>query len=205
VASLILAAALGYLVGSIPFAYILVFWKMDLDIRREGSGNVGTLNSFIVSRSRLLALGVLILDLCKGLAAVLAARALITADFPHGAAAGLSAVLGHAYPLWLGFKGGRGLATAAGAFLVLNWLVVPVWLALWGISFLLVRAVNPANAIASAMTLAGALLAPPAAWEWALPHPVPLRWFRGVVILSMTVILIRLGRPVQEFIRRGVS
>ncbi len=205
VVSLILAAALGYLVGSIPFAFLLVYWKTDLDIRKEGSGNVGTLNSLVVSKSKWLALGVLILDLCKGSAAVLAARALTGADFPHGAAAGLFAVIGHSFPVWLGFKGGRGLAPAAGAFLVLNWLVVPFWLALWGLSFLLVRAVNPASALACVTTVAGALLAPPETWEWALPGPVPAAWLRGVVIVSMTVILMRLGRPVQEFIRRGVS
>lgn len=204
-ASLILAASLGYLAGSIPFAYLFVYWKTELDIRREGSGNVGTLNSFVVSKSKWLALGVLILDLAKGSAAVLAARALVRADFPHGATAGLMAVVGHSFPVWIGFKGGRGLAPAAGAFLVLNWLVVPAWLFLWGVSFLLVRAVNPANALASAATLAGALLAPPEIWEWALTEPAPIPWLRGVVVLSMIVILIRLGRPVQDFIRRGVS
>ncbi len=200
-----LAAALGYLAGSIPFAYLFVYWKTNLDIRREGSGNVGTLNSFVVSRSKWLALGVLILDLAKGSAAVLAAWALVRADFPHGAMAGLMAVVGHSFPVWIGFKGGRGLAPAAGAFLVLNWLVVPFWLFLWGLSFLLVREVNPANALASVATLAGALLAPPVTWEWALAEPAAVPWLRTVVVLSMIVILIRLGRPVQDFIRRGVS
>ena len=204
-APFILAAALGYLAGSIPFAYLLVRWKTTLDIRREGSGNVGTLNSFVVSKSKWLAVAVLLLDLCKGAAAVLAVRLLIQADFPHGATGGLAAVVGHSFPVWLGFKGGRGLAPAAGAFLVLNWLVVPFWLALWGLSFLLLRAVNPANALASALTLMAALLVPAEAWDWTLREPVPASWLRGIVVLIMAVILVRHGEHVQELFRRGMS
>ncbi len=203
--SFILAACLGYLVGSIPFAYLLVRWKSNLDIRREGSGNVGTLNSFVVTKSKWVALGVLILDLSKGAGAVFAVRLLIQADFPHGAVGGVSAVAGHSFPVWLGFAGGRGLAPAAGAFCILHWLVVPFWLVLWGVSFLFLRIVNPANAFASAGTLVAVLFVPSSAWEWALREPVSAPWFRGVVVLVMAIILARHREAVQEYLRRGSS
>jgi glycerol-3-phosphate acyltransferase PlsY len=201
--SFILSAALGYLIGSIPFAYLLVLWARNVDIRREGSGNVGTLNSLLVTKSKPIALAVLILDVCKGAGAVLAARLVIQQDFEHGAVGGLMAVVGHAFPIWLRFKGGRGLAPAAGAFLVLNWLVVLFWLLVWGASFLFLRAVNPANALAAAVALIGAIIVPSSAWEWALREPLPDLAFRGTVVLIMAVILTRLIAPAREFLQRG--
>jgi glycerol-3-phosphate acyltransferase PlsY len=203
--SLILAAALGYLIGSIPFAYLLVQWETKTDIRNQGSRNVGTLNSYVVTKSKLVALEVLVLDLSKGAVAVLLARLLFGADFQHGAVGGLSSVVGHSYPVWLGFRGGRGLAPSAGASFVLLWLVVPLWLLLWGAAFLLVRVVNPANAIASAVVLVAALVIPPGAWEWALREPAPVLWVRGSVIVLMAIILTRHVGPVQEYIQRGSS
>lgn len=203
--SLILAALLGYLVGSIPFAYLLVQWETKTDIRKEGSRNVGTLNSYVVSKSKRLALEVLVLDLCKGAAAVLLARLIFQVDFQHGAVGGLSSVVGHSYPVWLGFKGGRGLAPAAGVYFVLLPMIVPLWLLLWGAAFLLVRVVNPANAIASAVVLFGALLIPASAWEWALREAAPVLWVRGSVIVLMAIILTRHIGPVQEYFQRGSS
>jgi glycerol-3-phosphate acyltransferase PlsY len=205
VISFILSAVLGYLIGSVPFAYLLVLWGRNVDIRKEGSGNVGTLNSYLVTKSGLIALAVLILDVCKGAGAVLAVRLVIQQDFEHGAVGGFSAVVGHAFPIWLRFKGGRGLAPAAGAFFVLNWLVVPFWLLVWGAAFFSLRAVNPANALASAVTLLGALVLPSSAWEWALRESVPVRAFRAVVVLIMAAVLIRLVGPAKEFLRRGSS
>jgi glycerol-3-phosphate acyltransferase PlsY len=203
--SLILAAALGYLVGSIPFAYLLVRLEANTDIRSAGSGNVGTLNSYLVTKSKRVALEVLLLDLCKGVAAVLLAALIIRADFPHGAVAGCSSVAGHSYPVWLGFRGGRGLAPAAGVSFALFWVIVPVWLLLWGAAFLLVRVVNPANAIASALVLVGALIVPAEWWGWAVAQPAPDLWVRGSVMLLMAIILTRHIWPVREFFQRGVS
>jgi glycerol-3-phosphate acyltransferase PlsY len=145
------------------------------------------------------------LDVCKGAGAVLAARLVTQQDFEHGAVSGLAAVVGHAFPVWLRFKGGRGLAPAAGAFSVLHWLVVPFWLLVWLGAFLFLRAVNPASALAAILTLIGAVSIPSSAWEWALPGPVPEVAFRGVVVLIMAVILIRLVEPAKEFLRRGSS
>jgi glycerol-3-phosphate acyltransferase PlsY len=107
---------LSYLLGSIPFSY-LVARSRGVDVRRVGSGNVGATN---VLRSAGMAAGLaaFALDFLKGLAAGVSARYLAP-DTPLPAVAAVTAVLGHMYPVWLRFQGGKGVATGAGAFLPL--------------------------------------------------------------------------------------
>ena len=107
----------GYLLGSIPFAYLLVRRVSGVDLRMAGSGNVGATNVFRTSR-RSIAFAAVILDLAKGSAAVLMAQRL-GGDESMRAAAGVAAVVGHVYPVWLNFRGGKGVATACGVFGVL--------------------------------------------------------------------------------------
>lgn len=107
----------AYLLGSISFAVLLVRLRTGRDIRAEGSGNAGATN---VARAhgRALGLAVGLLDVAKGAAAVLLMRT-VTADPRYAAAAGMAAILGHVFPVFYGFRGGKGVATAIGAFLVL--------------------------------------------------------------------------------------
>jgi glycerol-3-phosphate acyltransferase PlsY len=107
----------GYLLGSLSFAFLLVRWRTGADIRTEGSGNAGATN-VLRAHGKALGLAVALLDVAKGAAAVLLVR-LVTADPLYAAAAGLAAILGHVFPLYSGFRGGKGVATAVGAFLVL--------------------------------------------------------------------------------------
>jgi acyl phosphate:glycerol-3-phosphate acyltransferase len=107
----------GYLIGSLSFALLLVRWRTGADIRKEGSGNAGATN-VLRAHGKALGLAVALLDAAKGTAAVLLVR-LVTADPRYAAAAGFAAILGHVFPLYSGFRGGKGVATAVGAFLVL--------------------------------------------------------------------------------------
>ena len=107
----------GYLIGSLSFALLLVRWRTGTDIRKEGSGNAGATN-VLRAHGKALGLTVALLDVAKGAAAVLLVR-LVTADPRYAAAAGFAAILGHVFPLYSGFRGGKGVATAVGAFLVL--------------------------------------------------------------------------------------
>lgn len=130
---------LAYLLGSIPFGYLLVRLSVGDDVRETGSGGTGATN---VTRRAGKGVGVLtlLLDLLKGTAAVLIARALLGAGEDAQwwvCAAGAAAVLGHVFPVWLKFRGGKGVATGLGVFLVLAPLatlcalflfVVVVWL-----------------------------------------------------------------------------
>jgi len=117
----------GYLLGSISFAVILVRAATGGDIRAEGSGNAGATN-VLRSHGRKLAVFVALADVAKGAAAVFLMR-LVTADPSWAAAAGFAAVLGHVFPVFYGFRGGKGVATAVGAFLALAPLALLVCLA----------------------------------------------------------------------------
>jgi acyl phosphate:glycerol-3-phosphate acyltransferase len=125
---LYLAAAGGYLLGSIPFGLILSKLAGHGDIRRIGSGNIGATN-VLRTGNKGLALATLLLDAGKGAtAALVAAR---WGEVASMIAAG-AAVLGHNFPVWLGFRGGKGVATTLGALLALAWpvglLAIAVWL-----------------------------------------------------------------------------
>jgi acyl phosphate:glycerol-3-phosphate acyltransferase len=117
----ILGAALGvgYLLGSIPFAILVERWK-NVDLRRLGSGNVGASNAFIVA-GKLPGILVLIGDACKGVFAVSLMGALTSGSHAAMAGAGLGAVLGHDWSLYLRLKGGKGTATTVGVVLALDW------------------------------------------------------------------------------------
>lgn len=109
--------ALSYLLGSVSFAVLLVRWKTGTDIRSEGSGNAGATN-VLRAHGKKLGLLVALFDVAKGAAAVLLMR-LVSSDPRAAAAAALAAILGHVFPVFYDFRGGKGVATAVGAFLAL--------------------------------------------------------------------------------------
>ena len=113
----VLAITLGYLVGSVPFAYLLAR-RRGIDLRREGSGNVGAAN-VLRTTGTLEAATAMGLDAMKGALAVLIVQR-VTTEPTAPVAAGLAAVIAHIHPVWLGFRGGKGVATAAGAFAMLS-------------------------------------------------------------------------------------
>lgn len=112
----VLAVTLGYFVGSIPFAYLLSRHQ-GIDLRRAGSGNVGASNVLRTTGVRAAVLA-MVLDGVKGTLAVVIAQLLSVGLVPTVVAA-FASVIGHVYPIWLRFRGGKGVATAAGAFAVL--------------------------------------------------------------------------------------
>lgn len=140
---------LCYLIGSIPTAYIIVKLKSNKDITKEGSGNVGTLNSLMVTGSKAVGAVVLVLDVLKGLVPVYIMLYLMQADYFAVMICSCGIILGHNYPVWLRFKGGRGLAPGAGIFLILNYYIIIGWLLTWLVVFAFKRKVLIANTIAT--------------------------------------------------------
>ncbi|HEV8232627.1 MAG TPA: glycerol-3-phosphate 1-O-acyltransferase PlsY [Thermoanaerobaculia bacterium] len=136
----------AYLLGSISFAVLIVRATTGKDIRAEGSGNAGATN-VLRAHGRKLALLVALLDVAKGAGAVLLMR-LVTADPVWTAAAGVAAVLGHVFPVFYGFRGGKGVATAVGAFLVLAPLALLCCLAVFVLVVALTRYVSLGSVIA---------------------------------------------------------
>ena len=144
---LLLTAVLGYLLGSIPFG-VLVTRAMGLgDLRQIGSGNIGATN-VLRTGNKGAALATLLLDGGKGAVAVLLARALVGEDAAQ--VAGLAAFLGHLYPVWLGFKGGKGVATFIGVLLALNWLVGLAVCLTWLLGAVVTRTSSVAALVAAA-------------------------------------------------------
>src|SRR5260370_22416640 len=123
----IAAAAIGYLLGAIPFGLVLTRLAGLGDIRRIASGSIGATNVLRTGSKALAGLALLV-DLAKGLAAVL-----IGADWGGDAAlaAGGAVILGHMFPVWLGFRGGKGVATALGVLIAIAWPVAIAAAALW--------------------------------------------------------------------------
>lgn len=151
--TLIFAFAGSYLLGSIPFGLVLTRLAGLGDIRSIGSGNIGATN-VLRTGNKPLALAVLLLDSGKGAAAVLLAMWLLgPVAMP---AAALGAVIGHLFPVWLGFKGGKGVATTLGTLLALAWPVGLIACAIWLGIALIFR-------ISSAAALAAVAVAPIAA------------------------------------------
>src|SRR5689334_9526478 len=148
-----LIAAFGYLLGSIPFGYLLVRGIRGEDVRTTGSGNIGATN---VSRtSPVLGAITLILDAGKGMASVMVTRFVFVSDEKLVGLAAFFAVLGHVFPVWLRFRGGKGVATAIGAFLPLAPKAVLVGIAVFLAIFLLFRYVSLASvAMFAAISLA---------------------------------------------------
>jgi acyl phosphate:glycerol-3-phosphate acyltransferase len=169
-----LAVIVAYLIGSIPFGYLIVRGKIGADIRQTGSGGTGATN---VSRRAGKVAGVvtLALDALKGAAAVLIARALTGNDWVLAMAA-IAVLVGHIFPVWLGFRGGKGVATGAGVFLV----VAPVALLLAGIVFLaivfLTRYVSLGSMVAAATI-------PLFVWLQSGSQPLVLAAILGVLLI----------------------
>jgi len=117
---LLITALVSYLLGSIPFGYLLVRLVTGEDVRTSGSGNIGATN--VARKSPLLGIATLVLDAAKGLAAVYFAGAVFGGPHRHltMTTAALFAVCGHLFPVWLRFRGGKGVATSLGAFILLT-------------------------------------------------------------------------------------
>ena len=171
----LLCALGGYLAGSIPFA-LLVSRAMGLpDPRTYGSGNIGATN-VLRSGSRVAAAATLVGDVAKGGVAVLVARLL---DLPVEmiGIVGFAAFLGHLFPVWLRFKGGKGVATAAGVLIAFDWRLGVAVLMVW----LTMAVVSRYSSLAS---LSAALFAPFAAWYLLGVGPL------SIAVIAMSVLLV---------------
>ena len=171
--SLILWAVIGYLLGSIPFGIVITRALGLGDLRRIGSGNIGATN-VLRTGNKPAALATLLLDSGKGAIAVLLARWLAGAD--AALVAGAAAFLGHLFPVWLGFRGGKGVATFLGTVLALDWRLGLAACAIW----LLTAAVSR---ISSLSALVAAVLTPALAWWLDGARMAAVTGFMAVLIL----------------------
>ena len=173
--TVLLLIVAAYLIGSVPFALILAR-RMGTDLRRIGSGNLGAANVLRTSGVRA-GVTVMLLDIAKGAGSVM-----LVQRFDGGAvtaAAGLAAIVGHVFPVWLRFRGGKGVATACGVFSVLTPLAVGPSLAVFLSAVWVTRYISVGSILAS-------VALPPIAYATGSPAPVI-----GAALAASTLILIR--------------
>ncbi|MFM8543879.1 MAG: glycerol-3-phosphate 1-O-acyltransferase PlsY [Vulcanococcus sp.] len=186
----------GYLLGSIPAGYLAGRWLQGVDIRSLGSGSTGATN-VLRQFGKGPALVVFLVDVLKGTAAVLLAKAVLqplglpldsaaaVASDSWVVAAGLAALAGHIWPVWLGWRGGKAVATALGMLLGLTW---PVGLACFGV-FLAVLSVSR---IVSLSSVVAAIALPLLMLGWFQDQGLGLRWpYLGLALLTSTLVIWR--------------
>jgi glycerol-3-phosphate acyltransferase PlsY len=180
----------GYLLGSIPFAWLVARLSGTADLRQAGSGNVGAANVLRVSG---VASGLLValLDVAKGAVSVLLAERLVGGNVVP-LAAGLASILGHVFPVWLRFGGGKGVATACGVFAVLTPTAVPLVMVVFVGTVWLTKHVSAGSLLAS-------VALPPAAY--ALGYPASAV---GGSVVAAVLIVFR-HRSNIERLRRGTE
>lgn len=197
-ATLALCALGGYLLGSIPFGVILTRLGGAGDVRNIGSGNIGATNVLRTGRKDL-AIATLLLDAGKGAAAFLIARHLVSsspeAALQAAAVAGGAAFLGHLYPIWLGFKGGKGVATFFGLLFAAAWPLGLLCGAIWIATAAITRISSLSALVASA---AAPILASLPLAALGLPAPWPVR---VLALFSAALIWVRHRQNIERLIR----
>lgn len=207
----LLSCVIGYLLGSVPTAYILLKKTKGIDITSAGTGNVGAMNSYEVTNSKFIGLFVFVIDALKGLLSVYLTLLFFPIDFVFPALALLFAVMGHCFNPWLGFKGGRGLATAAGGGALLFPFMVIVWVILWIIIYLARKDILLANVWANFMTLVIIFLSSNIAFEYSYPKADSLSSLMLFSSALLTVVFIKHIEPMKElfknksFLKQGNS
>ncbi|MFI0396601.1 glycerol-3-phosphate 1-O-acyltransferase PlsY [Paracoccus jiaweipingae] len=170
---LMMWGAVGYLLGSAPFGLVITRLFGLGDLRQIGSGNIGATN-VLRTGNKPAALATLLLDSGKGAIAVLLARALAGED--AAILAGAAAFLGHCFPVWLGFRGGKGVATFLGTLIALHWPLGLAACAIWLVTALLSR-------ISSLSALVAAVLSAPLAWAMGRGDLIAACAFMAALIL----------------------
>ena len=170
-----IALASGYLLGSIPFGLLLTKAAGGPDVRTIGSGNIGATNVLRTGRKGLAAL-TLLLDALKGTAAVLIAA--VYGGYEASLAAGLAAFIGHLFPVWLKFKGGKGVATYIGLLLGVYWPAMLIFCAVW-------LTVAFATRYSSLAALAASALTPPALYLLGRPGPAAVFFALSLLLWFM--------------------
>jgi len=196
----LISSTIGYLLGSFPSAYILLKKTRGTDITKEGSGNVGAMNSFEVTNSKLIGISVFLIDFLKGFGSTLIPVLLFPNEFIYPALSLLFAVFSHCYNPWINFKGGRGLATAAGGAAFMFPFLLIVWSALWAIFYVMRKNIILANISSTILSLFVVFVTSNIAVKFAYPKPVNLGVLLLVSSAVLVIIFIKHVEPLKELI-----
>lgn len=198
----LISSVIGYLLGSIPTAYILLKSRKGIDITKSGSGNVGAMNSYEVTSSKGIGVIVLIIDFLKGLLSVYLVTLIYPDNFVLPALSLVFAILSHCYNPWIEFKGGRGLATAAGGTMILFPILLAYWVTLWVIFYLFKKDILIGNIAATILSLLLLFNTSNIAIKYAFPQPESESEIILFTVSALLIILIKHIEPLKEIILR---
>lgn len=196
----LISIIIGYILGSIPTAF-LVMKKKGIDITTAGSGNVGAMNTYEVSKSKLTGFIVFAVDFIKGFSSVVLMKIIYPNEFIYPALALLFAVLSHCFNPWINFKGGRGLATAAGGTILLFPYLLISWIIIWVISYLYKKDILLSNILATPLSLLTVLGKPELAVKYTFPQPKDINSLILFSVAGLTIIFIKHIDPLKEIIQ----
>lgn len=195
------SAIIGYLLGSIPTGYLLLKKTRGIDITQTGSGNVGAYNSYEITNSKVTGILVMVIDALKGLLSVYLSLLFFPLNFIFPAIGLFFAVFSHCFNPWIKFKGGRGLATAAGgSFLLFPFLPV-VWAVLWLIVYLFRKDILLANIWATFASLIIIFIDNKMAFKYAFPVPDSMSTLMMFSAALIILIIIKHLDPLMEIIQ----
>lgn len=195
----ILSAIIGYLLGSIPTGYLIVKKSHGIKLTEAGSKSVGTMNSFRTSKSKLIAIIVLVIDLAKGFLSVYLSRLFFGDVFIYPMVALIFAVFAHCYSPWIKFKGGKGLATAAGGAVLLSIPVLTLWLFFFIVGYLFRKNVHFANAASTVLTGALCISTADILNKWSNPPAESALIFIITTTIMLLIITIQHIEPIKEY------
>lgn len=201
---LLLVAVLGYLIGCIPTAWIALRMATGQNVTDEGTGNAGAMNVYDVSGKRILGLVVMMGDALKGMAAVFVARAIHGDWFAATAFSVVGCIAGHNFNVFLRGRGGRGLATAMGAFAVLNPAAVVVWFVMYLTGYFVIRRNVHVGAVAGTIGVAVLFASTPDSVlrSSTLQPLIQPGQMRMLLLASSLLIFARHVKPMQALFRQ---
>jgi glycerol-3-phosphate acyltransferase PlsY len=189
----LLSAIIGYLFGSIPTAYILLKKTSGIDVTTAGTGNVGAMNSYEVTNSKTIGIMVLVIDFLKGMIPVFIVLYLLDLTF-------FIASLSLLFNPWLNFKGGRGLATAAGGSAVIFPFLLVAWIIFWILSYLIKKDIHLANILATVLSLISVLSFYNVIIPFAYPQPVLVNELLLFTSAGLFIIFIKHIKPLKDIL-----
>lgn len=197
-----LSLLIGILLGSFPTAYIILKKYRNIDITAGGSGNVGAMNSFRVSRSKFLGALVLIIDFLKGFLTVLIIDELFGPVFSLKLLGLIGAVLSHCYSFWIKFKGGRGLATTAGGAILISYPLLGIWIIMWVIAYAFRRNIHFSSFTSSLLTAILSFTSADVLNKYSNPPAESNLEFSVLVSVVLLIVLIRHIEPIKNYINQ---
>lgn len=195
----LISSILGYLLGSFPTAYIILS-KRGIDVTKTGSGNVGAMNSFEITKSKSLGILVFFIDFLKGLIPIFIITQFYPSNFTLAGISLLFAIFSHCFNPWINFNGGRGLATASGGILFLFFPLLLCWISIWILAFVIKKDILLANISSTVLSLILSLIFADYFIKFAYPSTLNENELLLFISSGLILIFIKHIEPLKEIL-----